>query len=142
MKNIIVFISLFTTHVFSEEIKSTCQKMDTFYFYLGKKEHAAEEICFTTIDAETYLTSKSCAQLKCSLLKLRIKNRIGKSDNSGIGSPGFRLCYDLNLLPQVFSYSSGGDDFHESSRCMLGSDFIEVSLLLKIQNGKIKVDEK
>lgn len=110
----------------------------TQIIFKGKKEISDEEICFINKEGITFLVSKSCEKLQCELLKKKIKNITIPENNLSIGSPGFKLCYELGGVPQIFEFTKSNSNSETTDRCFYGkSDFVEISLLIDIWRGKV-----
>lgn len=128
---------LFSFNVLSDVVPN-CQKIKTQVIFKGQKEINIEEICFINKAGITFLVSKSCENAQCDLLKKKIKNIIIPENNSSIGSPGFKLCYELGGVPQIFEFTQSHLKSESTDRCFYGkSDFVEISLLLDIWRGKV-----
>lgn len=112
----------------------------TQIIFKGQKESSLEEICFIKKNSIIFIVSKSCENMKCDLLKNKIKDIKIPENNSNIGSPGFKICYEIGGVPQIFEYTKKNLTHESTDRCFYGkNDFVENSLLIDIWRGKVNL---
>ena len=106
-----------------------CENIDISYIYDRKEIHEKIEFCTIEEKGLSYLVSKSCLKKNCGLLKAD-KEKISQLKLiTQIGSPGFHLCRELGGLGQIFKLKKMQKTL-ETQRCLIGQDFVELSLLV------------
>jgi hypothetical protein len=125
----LLYYSLMSSTIHANE----CFNTKTKIIFDGKPELEKITLCQKkTPDNMLFLTSKSCLNDQCEILKRPKKNLIIKNYVSNIGSPGFKLCEELGGVPQIFDFLDPANKWLSSERCFFGkSDFVEISLLTR-----------
>jgi hypothetical protein len=116
----------------SEIVKNKfCFETTIKFYYNGKLEFEKNQLCRKSYeDKKTFYISKSCVNDQCEILK-RAKKPIEIKDYiSNLGSPGFKLCFALDGVPQIFEFENQQKKWLSSERCIFkNNDFVEISLL-------------
>lgn len=109
----------------------SCSDAQVKIIFEGKPIVTKETMCtIKTPDKMLFYVSKSCQNYNCDILKKRKSSIEIKNYYNNIGSPGFKLCFELGGIPQIFEFSNGADHWQSTERCIFNSlDFVEISLL-------------
>jgi len=122
----------------SKGMAQECQDYQTKIIFDQKTVIEKEVLCKKkTADNTVYYVSKSCAKETCDILvkkksAIKIKNYTGN-----MGSPGFKLCFAMGGVPQIFEFQAlkNPSEWESSERCFFGKDFVEISLLMREWKG-------
>jgi hypothetical protein len=122
---------------------SECFNSKSTIIFNHEKKSEDFKICIYSHEKINYLVSESCLDLKCSLLNQKIEGIEIPDRKFNIGSPGFKLCYVLGGVPQIFDYINLSQKNETTDRCLFGkNDFVENSLLIDLWRGVVKIPTK
>ena len=128
---LILELFLFSLSGFASEkflLPDHCISGQIRYVRYGKELIENADYCFDS--KKTLFISKNCVLKKGKCLAL-ISQRKPDDLVSEYGSPGFKLCYQINGLPQIVDFFDG-ESWIASNRCFFESDksFINTDLLI------------
>lgn len=126
-KSLSLILFIFSTQLIADD----CFQTSTRIIFDRKTEQEAITLCKKkTADKLVFYVSKSCDNDRCEILKRSKKNLPIKSYLGNRGSPGFKLCEELEGLPQIFEFQDQSKKWQSTERCFFGKeDFVEISLL-------------
>jgi hypothetical protein len=133
MKIICLGVVLLTPFVVTaREQQDTClDKGKLRYIYQSKEQTIDSSYCFNQTRNSLY--SKNCKE-NCIAKKIVRDYSHKKMDlfNSGVGSPGFTLCYEMKGEPQIVEFSDGKAWF-KLDRCVFSKDnsYVDTGSLMK-----------
>lgn len=138
MKIVTVILLLLSHKIYAE----TCEEVKVRIIFNKKAVITKEILCqIKTVDHMLFYISKSCADNACEIMKRKKYRLLIKDYNSNLGSPGFKLCTELDGVPQIFEFSKGSDIWESSERCLFGArDFVEISYLTREWKALIQKD--
>lgn len=116
----------------------TCTNVETKHVEGQDEKSSRTEACVRKDERDIYIYSKNCKGLECKVLKEPATKPVSlRGYKRSIGSPGFKVCRELEGSPQIFSYKYSGK-WYKTDRCIFeDGSFASTNLLLKLWDGYI-----